>query len=516
MPAELLVSRRGDQTWAALREAGRTVELRVESDQAGPRVGRIFKARVSKVLPGIQCAFLDLGSERQGFLHVRDLLLPGEQPGPPPGPEEWTEYVDLALDPRTSREAAADSVDSTRPAEPRGLIEDRLRAGRELLVQISRESLGDKGPRATCYLSLAGNLLVLFPQLGRCGVSRKIEDPQERERLLGILRRLAGKTVGHVARTAARGVDEAALRADAEELESHWKEIQSRAERLPAPSTLHREPDFILRLLRDRPREGLERILLDDPGQRRRAEEFLAEAEPQLAGRVALHDGPDPLFETYGVTQEIEKALRPRVWLKSGGYVVIEETEALVSIDVNTGKFIGGRRQEETVLRTNLEAAGEIARQLRLRDLGGIIVIDFIDMDLAESRNQVIAKLRDGLRHDPARTAIVGLSALGLLQLTRKRTRAGLGARISRACPLCAGQGRIKSAATVAAEALVELLQRAARSPERRFSLCVHPDSAYEMRKALSRAAEQIPADRIVLSVDPTLRPDAFRLNGRG
>jgi len=513
MSTELLVGRRGSETWAALREDGRIVELHVDpaDDRAG--VGRIYKARVSRVLPGIQSAFMEFGAERQAFLHARDLLLPGEPPRPvaarallhhSPGADGTDD--DPAIGPGRGYGAGAGCDDRAGVDLPP--IEDRLKVGRDLLVQISRESLGEKGPRATCYLSFPGHLLVLFPQLRHRGVSRRIEDPDERARLLEILARIAGDDVGFVARTAALGAGESSLVADAHDLLATWSSVEERFEVARAPSVVHREPDLLLRMLRDTAPYAPERIIVDTLARRDRVLEYLTRVQPVLKSRVELHEGREPLLEAYGVIREAEKAVRPKVWLKSGGYLVIQETEALVSIDVNTGKFVGGRRAEETVLQTNIEAAHEIARQLRLRNLGGIVVMDFIDMELAESRDRLMAELLEALRPDRTKTNVIGLGELGLVQLTRKRTRPGLRAMLTVPCPHCFGDGRVRSPETVAAEAVAEVRRLSAESGNAPLAVKVHPGNATATREAL----DGLGGLDVHLHEEPGLRPDRFQV----
>ncbi len=512
MSSELLVSRLGGMTWAALREDGVTVELRVEREGERGAVGRIVKGRVTRVLPGIQSAFLDVGSGRDAFLHVGDLVLPGERP-PEPAPG-----VDLELTPAADEEGEDGEDldrDGSRPRTPArgGPIEDRLKEGRELLVQVAREGIGTKGARVTCFVALPGRYLVYMPQLEFRGISRKITDPDERSRLRAVLDVLPALPGGFIVRTAGEGAEEPAFRADAEMLRAEWDGIEARAARSTAPAVVHTELDLLLRLLRDAPREGLDRIVLDDPDFHDRAIAYLSALAPTLATRVRFHAGAAPLLEAHGIDLEIEKALRPKVWLKSGGYLVIQQTEALVSIDVNTGKFVGASRPEETVLRTNLEAAAEIGRQLRLRDLGGIIVVDFIDMDSAENRRQVLAALEETLRRDRARTKVVGISDLGLVQLTRKRTRPGVGTSLTRACPLCGGHGRVKAPETVAREALSEVLRLLPGLDEQTLVVRIHPDVATVLRLALQTAGPRIDptlAARIRVEEDPTARPDRF------
>jgi ribonuclease G len=293
-----------------------------------------------------------------------------------------------------------------------------------------------------------------------------------------------------------------------------WSEVQDRAASLPAPSVVYPEPGLLLRLLRETPREGLERIVLDHEEDRRAVLAFLRDSEPALATKVTLHTGPVPLFESRGLHRDLERALQRRVWLKSGGYLVIEETEALVSIDVNTGKFAGREDLEQTALRANLEAAEEISRQLRLRDLGGIVVIDFIDMTEAENRRRLEDELTRLLRADPARTKVIGISELGLLQLTRKRTRPALGAVLTRSCPLCSGHGRIKAPRAIAAEVL-SAVRREKASEDERLVVRVHPDAAAAVGAGLAEERADSPAPsgrRVRVEQDRTVRPDRFEL----
>jgi len=407
MSFELFLSRIDGRLWMARREGGSIVELRVEDDDEEARSGRIVKGRVTNVLPGIQSAFLEVGKEQSVFLHANDL-------------------------------PAADETTSRLP------IQDRLREGNELVVQVVREGRGSKRARVTCNLTIPGRMLVLVPGITRRAVSRRIPDYDERARIQEILEDLPAEDCGWIARTAAIGAGRERLALEADRLLRTWGDVRTRAAESPAPSILLREPDLLTEALRDSSSESLEGIVLDDPGDRQRAIDFLDGLDPLAASKIRLHAGDGSLFEAQGIDAEIDKALRPRVWLKSGGYLVIEETEALVSIDVNTGKYLGKRDFDETILRTNLEAAREIARQLRLRGLGGIVVIDLIDMPRQESREEVLSVFEEELRKDPAKTRVVGISDLGLLQLTRKWSRPGISHQLTRSCSKCQGLGRVR------------------------------------------------------------------------
>ena len=513
MSSELLVSRAGGRTCTALREDGVTVELRVEDDSRALAVGHIVKARVSKILPGVQSAFLDVGQERDAFLHATDLLLPGEA-APPPIEALAQASATEALDDRAEDDAEGVAMRrSRRVAQDGPPIEDRLKEGRELVVQVVREAFGGKGPRVTCFITLPGRYLVHAPQASFRGVSRRIRDPEERQRLRDILAALPNTTGGFIVRTNGAGALPSAFEADARFLVDSWKAIDESIGRSPTPSILHSDLDLFLRSLRDAPAASVTRIVVDDLRMYDAGAEYLRELDPSLASRLRRHPGPESLFDATDVSQDIEKALRPRVWLRSGGTIVIEQTEALVSIDVNTGKFVGGRRPEETVLRTNLEAADKIARQLRLRDLGGIIVVDFIDMDRPEHRHQVIEALERALQRDRSRTKVVGLSELGLLQLTRKRTRLAIGAALTRACASCSGTGRMKTPETVAYEALSEVRRVASPPATGEVTVSAHPDVARALRLALQTAAPIVDsalAGRLRVLDDPATRLDLF------
>ena len=502
MSTELLVSRLAGRVATALRENGEVVELRVEDGADEPAVGDVFKGRVTRVLPGIQAAFVDIGAGPDAFLHAADLHLPGETL------PETTSDEDPAGgdDPDLARR-------SPRRLEGRPPLQDRLREGREVVVQIARETLGGKGPRVTSFATLPGRYLVFAPLAPFRGVSKRVEEGPERDRLREIVRALVPAGAGFIVRTAGRGIPEAAFHEDAARLAAVFRRIEERAARTGAPSPLHREAGLFLRALRDAPRLAVDAVVVEDGGLLAEALGYLERLDPALASRVRVHDGPGPLFDDEGIHVEIERALRSRVWLPSGGTVVIEPTEALVSIDVNTGKNVGTARPEETILETNLEAADEIARQLRLRDLGGIVVVDFIDMERAEHRSRVVEALTAALARDTARTKVFGLSPLGLLQLTRKRTRPGLRSSLTELCACCSGSGRSKSPDLVAHEALLEVRRLLAGLAPSRVSLRAHPEVARVVRRTLQSPRSGIDAeglDKIEVEEDAGLSADRF------
>lgn len=511
MTSELLFSRGGGRLWAAVREDGEVVELRVELERETLAVGRVVKARVSRILPGIQAAFLDVGQDREAFLHASDLLVPGE---PIPQSEADLPRV-VSIDEDADPDAVPDHVSEPgrRESDPRDRpIEARLRLGDELVVQIVRESMGNKGPRASSFASLPGRHLVFMPHVAYRAISRRIEDPAERDRLRAIVESLPAPSGGFIARTAAAGVPEEPIRADADTLVGEWETISKAAVAARPPSLLHADHDLPLRMVRDADRDAVRRIVTDDAELHDRIRLYLERVEPVLARCVRYHGGPDSLFDAEEISADVERALRPRVWLRSGGTVVIEPTEALVSIDVNSGKSAGTQGPEDTALRTNLEAAEEIARQLRLRDLGGIVVIDFIDMERPANRRRVLEALETSLARDRARTKIVGLSDLGLVQLTRKRTRAGFAQALTESCPSCRGQGRIKCPEVVAADALREAARLLHAVPRARATVRAHPEVIRALQRLVRTGAQGFDAvaGEVAVEEDPASAPDRF------
>jgi ribonuclease G len=433
---ELLVSATPPETRVAATEDGKTVEVLHERRGHQGLVGNVYLARVHRILPGMHAAFVSLGLERDAFLYVQDAL--------PRGVEADEEDSDVSG-------AAAPELER---------IEDLLREGQDIVVQVTKDPLSGKGPRVTANIALPGRALVCLPGAGGVGVSRRITDEAERERLRRILEEF-GPGAGWIARTAAEGSSASEFLADKNYLEGLASRIRAKSEKASGPLLLHRELDLALRSLRDLVTPDFAAIRVDDPVTFERISEFLAAAAPDLAPRVELYEGPEPLFERFGVEKEIESALKNRVHLSSGGSVVIHQTEALVAIDVNTGKFVGSDALEETVFATNLEAVAEIARQIRLRDLGGILVVDFIDMEDPEHRREVVERFEKELAKDRARTRLLQISEFGLVEITRQRSRGNLEKTLTRPCPCCGGSGRVKTDLSVALDLRRQLLAAA-------------------------------------------------------
>jgi ribonuclease G len=467
---QILINADPWETRVAVLDDTALVELYVERGRGHGIAGNIYKGKVVRVLPGMQAAFVDVGLDKAAFLHVSDLMVPDELPG-----------VDAADDEGEDAEAAGDdeAPPPRRRTAPLPSIEERLSKGDELLVQVAKEPMGSKGARVTAHVSLPGRYLVFMPDTRHLGISRRIEDPEERDRLRAIVEAERPAEGGFIVRTACEGATKREIHDDIRFLTRLWAHIRKTAEPTSPPALIHQDLDLVLRTVRDLFTTDVERLTVDAAPAHARVREFVEATMPRLAPRVHHYQGVTPLFEQHGTEAKITRALDRRVWLKSGGYLVIEQTESLTAIDVNTGRYVGKKTQEETVLKTNLEAAKQVVTQLRLRNLGGIIVIDFIDMEEPANRKKVFDVLQDAMRADKARTNILRISELGLVEMTRKRTRESLGQLLSSPCPHCEGAGRERSAETRAYDALRQARHAAAtHAGSGPLVLRVHPDVA--------------------------------------
>ncbi len=504
------------ETRLAVQDGAQLVELYVE--RAGRRsiVGNIYKGVVTNVLPGMQAAFVDIGLQKDAFLYAGDYTADrGEDPGAI-APDADDDTADL-----DEGEGEPSGEPELLP-EPRrhavAPIEELLRKGQEVLVQVSKESLGTKGARITSFVSIPGRYIVYMPQSSHVGVSRRIRDDAERDRLRGIVKDLPPPPGGFIVRTVAEGKAAEELTADIQFLTRLWGQVQSRFESAPVPSLLHEEMDLTFRVVRDLFSPDIEEFLVDTPAAYEKCLHFAESLVPQLASRVKLYEAAQPVFEATGIEKEIDKALRRRVWLKSGGYIVIDHTEALVAIDVNTGKYVGKRDFEETVLKINLEAAVEVIRQIRLRDLGGIIIIDFIDMERAEHRDQVFQALMRALADDKARTNVLEISELGLVEMTRKRVRQGLQSLLTVACPTCKGSGTVKSDLTLTAEIFRKVQAGAREGDSREVLVRVHPEMAHHLDTAQRDAVERLQgviARKVIVQGVPSYHREQYDLTFR-
>jgi ribonuclease G len=480
------------ETRLAVQDANQLTELYVERARRRSIVGNIYKGVVTNVLPGMQAAFVDIGLHKDAFLYGGDytanLTDDGDEAAAPGGEDD-------AAEADASEEDIDEAEAEARPAFTPAPIEDMLRKGQEILVQVSKESLGSKGARITSFISIPGRYIVYMPQSRHVGVSRRIHDEAERERLRGIVKAVRPATGGFIVRTVAEGKGEEEIAADIQFLSRLWSQVQSRYETAKAPALLHEEMDLTFRVVRDLFSPEVEEFLVDTDEGYAKVLQYANTLVPQLADRVKRYEGKEPIFEATGIEKEIDKALRRRVWLKSGGYIVIDHTEALVAIDVNTGKYVGKRDFEETVLKINLEAAAEAVRQIRLRDLGGIIILDFIDMERAEHREQVSRALKKALADDKARTNVLEISELGIVEMTRKRARQDLQSMFFAACPTCKGSGHVKSDATLAAEIFRKIQAQAAdAAPGGEVVVRAHPEVAHRLEAEEREGVERLQA----------------------
>ena len=489
MAKRIVVNAGVTETRLAVQDGNLLTELYVERADRRSIVGNIYKGVVTNVLPGMQAAFVDIGLAKDAFLYAGDYtpnLGPPEAAAPnAPSAEDASADVDVgdAPDPEVEAEPRREAV---------GPIEEMLRKGQEVLVQVSKEPLGTKGARVTSFVSIPGRYIVYMPQARHVGVSRRIHDDAERDRLRAIVRDLPPPPGGFIVRTVAEGKGDEELVADIHFLSRLWTQVQSRHESAKAPSLLHEEMDVTFRVVRDLFSPEVEEFLVDSEQAYEKCLGYATTLVPQLAARVKRWDKDAAIFEATGIERDIDKALRRRVWLKSGGYIVIDHTEALVAIDVNTGKYVGKRDLEETILKINLEAVTEVVRQIRLRDLGGIIIIDFIDMERAEHRDQVFKALKKVLADDKARTNVLEISELGLVEMTRKRVRQSLQSLFCAPCPTCKGSGVVKSDATLAAEIFRKIQAGAHEGAPREVVVRVHPEMAHHLESAQRDGIERL------------------------
>lgn len=484
---------RPSETRVAYMENGSLVDLKIERKQSPTLVGSIHRGKVMRVLPGMQAAFVDIGLDRAAFLYVGDVR--GDMDG----------------------ESEAHDLDVSETAEeaPKPLIQELLTEGQWILVQVAKDPLGSKGARITTHISLPGRNVVFMPTLSHLGVSRRIEDPDERERLRKIIEGIEVKG-GMIVRTAGEGASEASLRADVDYLHRLWQEIQRNYEKKTKAGLIHAELDVELRALRDLLSEDIDRVITDDEESFKRITSFIGQFMPKFKNKVSLYSGARPLFDQYEIDTEIARSIERKIWLKSGGYIVIDEAEALVVIDVNTGKYVGKKDFEDTILKTNLEAVREAAHQLRIRNCGGIIIIDFIDMEKETHREKVLTSLRDELVKDRARTTVVSMSNLGLVEMTRKRIRPSLVKTLCEPCSYCDGRGYIKQKATIAHEIFRDL-EREGKIANPRATTVVHchtdvGDYIYEEETEALEDIERRIGRNVVLKLEPEYHRERYEI----
>lgn len=448
MSNELIINVTLGETRVARVENGSVAEIYVERASEAGIVGNIYKGRVVRVLPGMQAAFVEAGLNRTAFLHVSDFA-PSDELG------EWI------------AEAARKSA-----------IQDVLKEGKEILVQVAKEPIGTKGARLTSFVSLPGRYLVYMPTIDHIGISRRIADSNERARLKDIVQKSKPEGSGFIIRTASEGVTLKELKADISYLTKLWEGIEKKARSTKAPAVVHSELDVVLRAVRDMFTADIDRLVIDSRREYDRIRRFVEDFMPRVRAKVEHYNGSDAIFEKYGIEVEITRALGQKVWLKSGGYIIIEQAEALTAIDVNTGKYVGKRNVEDTILKTNLEAVREIVYQLKLRNIGGIIVLDFIDMERHDNRNKVFNALKEALKSDRTRTTITKISELGLVEMTRKRTRDDFRHMLTDPCPYCEGKGYLKSPVTICYEIFRDIIRESRKVKGKHLVVYAHPTVA--------------------------------------
>ncbi len=521
MNKELIVSSTGREVAAAILENDQVAEIYIERESQRGVAGNIYKGRVRKVLPGMQSAFVDIGLERDAFLYVSDVVDTIEE-------FERLESGDGDEDTGSGEGEGGNAkpggrVRTTGQNSADQKIEDLLKGGQEVLVQVVKEPLGTKGARVTSHVSIPGRFLVFMPADDSVGVSRKIDSREERRRLRGIIKAFReehGFSGGIIIRTAAAKRTTEDIEGDLRYFNQLWSEMRGHMESRRAPAVLHREENLVVKLLRDHLTDDYSAIRIDDAREYERAVRLVERIMPSLASRILHYNKPFPIFDEYGVQTEIDKALRSKVWLKSGGYIVINQTEALVAIDVNTGRYVGKKSSglEETIVKTNLEAAAEIVRQIRLRDLGGILVLDFIDMDDRKNRLKVAQLFEQELRRDRSPSKTAHVSDFGLIIVTRKRVRQSLERQLTDPCPYCSGSAVIKSTSTICQEILAEMQKAGPDLHGRAVQLRVNPDIARTLgqeEQGVLRDIEKLLGSDLTIRVDDRLHHEQFDVMAR-
>jgi ribonuclease G len=493
---EIIINVAMNETRIAILEEGQLVELWVERSEKERMVGHIFKGVVTSVLPGMQAAFVDIGLPKRAFLHISDVS------------DAITESSTL-LD-------APDEEDLPRKSRKKDTpIQDLLKKNQDILVQVIKEPIGTKGPRVTTQISLPGRLLVLIPNADHLGISRKIDGWSERKRLKKMVTTVRPEGFGLIVRTIGKGKKEEDFRQDIEQLQKTWERVKVKAKKVKAPALVLKEMGITSSLIRDLFTEDIDRLVLDSKREYDEIITYLKSVSPALCSHVKLHADETPIFDAYDIESEIDKTLQRKVWIKKGGYIVIDHTEALVTIDVNTGRYVGKGNQAETVFKTNMLAANEIARQLRLRDIGGIIVIDFIDMDDAQHRRRVFSEMKKNLKRDRSKTSILEMSEFGLVEMTRQRVRPSLIHTFREACPTCEGTGRVSSSITVLTKIDRWLKRAAAHLKKERLLLVVSPSVREHLLRNRSEQLSKLRRQyhmKIQVEADSTLRMDRYRI----
>lgn len=455
---QLIINTNVTETRIALIEGGRVAEIFIERHGRKGMVGNIYKGSVARVLPGMQSAFINIGAERSAFLYGGDVVDPT--------------YIEA----ERARRKTQDKDLDPREMMNRTPIEQLLKDGQEILVQVAKEPLGSKGPRVTTLVTIPGRYLVLLPDFDHVGISRRIENETKREELRQKVEAIRPAGFGLIVRTAAEFVPLEVLQNDLKFAINIWHGLQSKKDKAPPPSLLYQEPDLILKTTRDLYSEDVAELVVDDVDAHALLQHFLSDTIPGAEAKLKLYDGREPIFDHYGVELDLARALAKKVWLPSGGYLVIDQTEAMTTFDVNTGKYVGTQNARDTILKTNLEAVQEVVNQIRLRNMGGILIIDFIDMEKLEDRERINLALDEALKKDKSRTSVLAMNELGLVQMTRKRTSESLERVLTESCSFCSGHGRVFSVETETYNMMRDIERHVIRTGRKHVTVRVRND----------------------------------------
>ena len=481
MLKELVVNSASHETRVALLENGTIVEVFIEREDETSIAGNIYKGRVQRVLPGMQAAFVDIGFDQAAFIYVDDVLDTASH--------KMYQKFEQGNDGDADGESDSDATEDASPARSTHSswkaslnsecsIEDLLTEGQEILVQVAKSSIGTKGPRVTTHISLAGRYMVLMPTVDHIGISKRIENDTERTRLKDLLIDIRKNKCGYIFRTQAEGIEADTIKKEVDFLGKTWEAILSKSKTAAAPSLVYKDLTITFRAVRDLLANAADKLIIDSKEEYENVKQFLKKFMPDLKLSVELYQGRESIFDAYNIEGDVARALKKKVWLKSGGYIVIEQTEALIAIDVNTGRYVGKHNFDETILKTNLEAVKEIAYQVRLRNIGGIIIIDFIDMKKEQHKEKVMAQMNEAMKKDKSQTNILPLTELGLVQMTRKRTRRNLTRTLCEPCFYCNGNGHLLSGKSICHKIYRDLVSESADIMGNRFTVKVHPEIA--------------------------------------
>ncbi|MFH2059906.1 MAG: Rne/Rng family ribonuclease [Pseudomonadota bacterium] len=514
MLKELVVNVAPHETRVALLENGTIVEVFIEREDETSIAGNIYKGRVQRVLPGMQAAFVDIGFEQAAFIYVDDVL---DTAG-----HKMYKKIEQDNDGEADTENGHSVVERSQyhsswkaSLNHDCCIEDLLTEGQEILVQVAKSAIGTKGPRVTTHISLAGRYMVLMPTVDHIGISKRIENDTERSRLKDLLLSIRPNNLGYIFRTQAAGIDEDTIKKEVDFLTKTWEDILSRSKKISATALVYKDLTVTFRAVRDLLANEADKLIIDSKEEYDNVQHFLKKLMPDVKLSVELYQGRESIFDAYDIEGDVARALKKKVWLKSGGYIIIEQTEALVAIDVNTGRYVGKHNFDETILKTNLEAVKEIAYQIRLRNIGGIIIIDFIDMKREQHREKVMMHMNEAMKKDKSQTNVLPLTELGLVQMTRKRTRRNLTRTLCKPCFYCNGDGHLLSGKSICHKIYQDLISEAGDIMGNRFTVKVHPEIAqllHGREKHLISSLEQQFSKPIAIYPEPNYHMEEYHI----